>query len=59
MISQKDNHASHDDHDHDHDHGHDHDEHDHAPEEKGGHGHTHGIVDPSILTTERGIWAVK
>lgn len=25
----------------------------------GGQGHTHGIVDPSILTTERGIWAVK
>jgi cation diffusion facilitator family transporter len=23
------------------------------------HGHTHGVVDPSILTTERGIWAVK
>ncbi|MBI5459003.1 cation diffusion facilitator family transporter [Methanobacterium sp.] len=24
-----------------------------------GHGHTHGAVDPSIITTERGIWAVK
>jgi len=23
------------------------------------HGHTHGVVDPSITTTERGIWAVK
>ncbi|MHB8837308.1 MAG: cation diffusion facilitator family transporter [Candidatus Methylomirabilia bacterium] len=23
------------------------------------HGHTHGTVDPSMLTTERGIWAVK
>lgn len=24
-----------------------------------GHGHSHGTVDPSILTSERGIWAVK
>ena len=24
-----------------------------------GHTHTHGVVDPSIITTERGIWAVK
>jgi cation diffusion facilitator family transporter len=24
-----------------------------------GHTHTHGFVDPSIFTTERGIWAVK
>lgn len=24
-----------------------------------GHAHTHGVVDPSILSTERGIWAVK
>jgi cation diffusion facilitator family transporter len=33
------------------DHGHDH----------GGaaHGHSHGVLDPSIATTERGIWAVK
>ncbi len=23
------------------------------------HAHTHGVVDPTILTTERGIWAVK
>src|SRR5215212_5020621 len=34
-----------------HEHG-DHDEH-------GEHGHTHGAVDPSIATSERGIWAVK
>src|SRR5215213_5053484 len=34
-----------------HEHG-DHDDH-------GGHGHTHGAVDPSIATSERGIWAVK
>jgi len=24
-----------------------------------GHGHTHGAVDPTIATSERGIWAVK
>jgi len=35
-------------HDHGHTHGHDH-----------GRGHSHGIVDPSIATTERGLWAVK
>lgn len=23
------------------------------------HGHTHGVIDPSILITKRGIWAVK
>jgi cation diffusion facilitator family transporter len=32
-----------------------HQQHDHH----GGHGHTHGAVDPSIATSERGIWAVK
>ena len=26
---------------------------------EGGHGHTHGAIDPSITTTERGLWAVK
>ena len=25
----------------------------------GGHGHTHGVVDPSLTTSERGIWAIK
>jgi len=35
-----------------HDHGHDDD---HAAE----HGHTHGIIDPSITTSERGLWALK
>jgi len=30
-------------------------QHDHSH----GHGHTHGAVDPSIATTEHGIWAVK
>src|SRR6266536_1202863 len=34
--------------DHSHDHGHDH-----------SHGHTHGLVDPSIATSERGLWAIK
>lgn len=33
-----------------------HHEHDHG---KDTHVHTHGAVDPSILTTQRGIWAVK
>ena len=35
-----------------HQHGHEED-HDHV------HGHSHGIVDPSITTTQRGIWALK
>lgn len=36
----------------DHDgHGHDHG--------AGSHGHTHGVLDPSIATTDRGIWAIK
>jgi cation diffusion facilitator family transporter len=30
----------------------------HAPHAHG-HGHTHGTVDASIATTERGIWAIK
>lgn len=25
----------------------------------GGHGHTHGVIDSSITTTDRGIWALK
>src|SRR5215217_7532203 len=32
--------------------------HDHHPDHED-HGHTHGAVDPSIATSERGIWAVK
>ena len=24
-----------------------------------GHGHTHGVIDPSLTTTEQGIWAIK
>jgi divalent metal cation (Fe/Co/Zn/Cd) transporter len=31
----------------------DHLPHDHAE------GHTHGIIDPSIATSERGLWAIK
>jgi cation diffusion facilitator family transporter len=41
---------------HEHGHGHDHgDRHSHG----GGHGHTHGVVDASLTTTARGIWAIK
>jgi cation diffusion facilitator family transporter len=32
--------------------------HDHSSDH-GSHGHSHGVVDPSITTTERGIWALK
>jgi cation diffusion facilitator family transporter len=38
------------------------DSHDHGhpqAREHSGHGHTHGAVDPTILTTARGIWAIK
>jgi cation diffusion facilitator family transporter len=38
--------------DHHHPHGH---YHDHGQE----HGHTHGVVDPSIATSDRGLWAIK
>ena len=37
-------------------HGHKEGNHDHSHD---AHGHVHGIVDPAIFTTERGIWAVK
>jgi cation diffusion facilitator family transporter len=30
--------------------------HSHGPED---HGHTHGVIDPTIATTDRGIWAIK
>lgn len=39
-------------HAHGHHHGHDHGD-------AGKHGHTHGVIDPTIATTERGIWAIK
>ena len=35
-----------------HGHGHHEPDHDH-------HGHTHGVVNPAITTTDRGIWAIK
>ena len=31
----------------------------HAHGGDAGHGHTHGVVDPSLTTNERGIWAIK
>lgn len=30
-----------------------------SPEGRHGHVHAHGVVDPSLVATERGIWAVK
>src|SRR5215217_7090533 len=39
--------------DHSEEHRHDHN---HGP---GGHSHTHGAVDPTVATSERGIWAIK
>ena len=30
--------------------------HSHGPKD---HGHTHGVIDPTIATTDRGIWAIK
>lgn len=27
--------------------------------EAGGHGHTHGVIDATIATTDRGIWVIK
>jgi cation diffusion facilitator family transporter len=39
----------------DHHHPSHHGPHDHA----GHHGHTHGVIDPTLATTERGIWAIK
>src|SRR5215208_5189477 len=31
----------------------------HAHDHDGGHGHTHGTIDPTIATTTKGIWAIK
>ena len=36
----------------------DHHGHDHGSDDAG-HGHTHGVVDPTLATTSRGIWAIK
>ena len=49
MHDHKNSHE-HDHHNNNHDDDHDHD-HDHR--------HTHGVIDPSIVITQRGIWAVK
>lgn len=34
-------------------------QHDHRHGHGGAHSHTHGVVDPTIATTTRGIWAIK
>jgi len=44
---------------HSHDQSHSHDEAQSHSHGQGGHGHTHGAIDPSITTSERGIWAIK
>ena len=47
---------------HGHEHSHSHEEHGHehgAHTSAQGHGHTHGVVDPVLATTARGIWAIK
>ncbi len=31
----------------------------HGAHEEGGHGHTHGVIDPSLTSSDRGIWAIK
>lgn len=31
----------------------------HSHKSEKGHGHTHGVVDPTIATMKRGIWAIK
>ncbi len=50
-------------HSHDKSHTHDHDghprDHSHGEGMHGGHSHAHGVIDPSITTSERGIWAIK
>ncbi len=42
--------------DHSHGHGHGGNHHSHR---SGSHGHTHGVIDATIATTTRGIWAIK
>jgi len=68
MHSERAHDQARDDHEHeDHDHqepghnGHDHSGHGQNGDDHGGsgHGHTHGTIDPSLLTTGRGLWAVK
>ena len=31
----------------------------HGDHGAGGHGHTHGVIDPSLTNSDRGIWAIK
>lgn len=31
----------------------------HDGDEAAGHGHTHGVIDPSLSSSDRGIWAIK
>jgi cation diffusion facilitator family transporter len=35
------------------------DGHGHSHDGAGGYGHTHGVIDASLTTTDRGIWAIK
>ena len=42
----------------DHAHGHDQGSASHS-HSAGAHGHTHGVIDPSLSSSERGIWAIK
>jgi cation diffusion facilitator family transporter len=44
--------------DHHHHHGHDHD-HEHQHGRAHGRAHTHGVIDPTLATTDRGIFAIK
>src|SRR5713226_2848408 len=37
-------------------HGH---EHSHSHGGAAAHGHTHGVIDPSLSSSERGVWAIK
>ena len=46
-------------HDHHHNHRHHHNHHNHRHHHHDGHSHTHGVIDPEIASSERGIWAVK
>jgi cation diffusion facilitator family transporter len=38
---------------------HEHHPHDGGHDHHGPHGHTHGVIDATIATTDRGIWAIK
>ena len=31
----------------------------HGDHDAGAHGHTHGVIDPSLTSSDRGIWAIK